>query len=100
LRAWMEERRPEAWRRGKLRKLTRIWAIGIAASVIVTAVSQTGLFERWQAAALDFVLQLAGRQWNSDVVIVAIDDPAFDRFGQRQPMQADYLARDLRGWPS
>lgn len=95
--AWMEERLPEAWRRGKLRKLTRIWAIGIAASVIVTAVSQTGLFERWQAAALDFVLQLAGRQWNSDVVIVAIDDPAFDRFGQRQPIPRDYLARVLRG---
>ena len=95
--AWMEERLPGGWRRGRLRKLTRIWAIGIAASAIVTAVSQTGLFEGRQAATLDFVLQLAGRQWNSDVVIVALDDRAFDRFGQRQPIPRDYLARVLRG---
>ena len=75
---WLESWFPERWRQGMRRRLARIWLIGLAASVLVTALSQTNYFEQKERAALDFVLKLTGRQLVSDVVIVAIDDKAFD----------------------
>lgn len=94
---WVESRLPERWRSGKRRRLVRIWLIGLAASAAVTALSQTSYFEQKERAALDLVLKLTGRRLASDVVIVAIDDQAFDGFGQRQPIPRDYLARIVRG---
>lgn len=71
--------------------------VGIGASVAVTIISATGYLEPSQAKALDFLMKLRGPRLSSDVVIVAIDDKAFDGFGQRQPIPRDYLARVLRG---
>ncbi len=56
-----------------------------------------GYLESTQARTLDLLLRLRGSQLNADVVIVAIDEDAFDALGQRQPLPRDYLARILRG---
>jgi adenylate cyclase len=65
--------------------------------VIVTAASAAGYLEGTQAKTLDLLMRLRGSELVSDVVIVAIDEDAFDSFGQRQPMPRDYLAKLVRG---
>jgi len=71
--------------------------VGLAASVLVTAASSLGFLENWQARALDLLQTVQGRQYPTDVVIVAIDDAAFGGFGGRTPIPRDYLARVIRG---
>lgn len=85
------------WWRTHRRRLLQFWAVGIGASVLVTAASMLGYLERTQARTLDLLMRLRGSQLVSDVVVVAIDEDAFDSFGQRQPMPRDYLARVIRG---
>lgn len=63
----------------------------------MTAASAGGYLEGMQARTLDLLMRLRGSELVSDVVIVAIDEDAFDSFGQRQPMPRDYLARVIRG---
>src|SRR2546426_6072758 len=86
-----------AWWQRRRRRLLEVWGLGIAASIAVTAASATGYFELTQGASLDLLLRLRGPQLSSDVVIVAIDDVAFESLGQRQPIPRDHLVRVLRG---
>jgi adenylate cyclase len=74
-----------------------VWSIGVAASFVVTAASAFGYFEGSQARGLDFLLRVRGSPPLTDVVIVAIDDAAFEGLQQRQPLPRDYLARVVRG---
>ncbi len=90
-------RRLGPWWRHHRRRLLQFWAVGIASSVIVTAASAWGYLEGTQAKTLDLLMRLRGSELVSDVVIVAIDEDAFDSFGQRQPMPRDYLAKLVRG---
>src|SRR5688572_3232607 len=85
------------WWRLRRGRLLKMWAVGLAASALVSAASSLNYLERWQAGALDLLHQLQGRQRPSDVVIVAIDEAAFDGLGRRQPIARDYLARVVRG---
>src|SRR5260370_34541411 len=50
-----------------------------------------------QARALDLLIYLQSPRQPSGLVIVAIDDAAFDALDRRQPLPRDYLARVLRG---
>jgi adenylate cyclase len=75
----------------------QFWAVGVASAVVVTAASALGYLEGTQAKTLDLLLRLRGSELNADVVIVAIDEDAFDSIGQRQPLPRDYLAKILRG---
>ena len=86
-----------AWWKRRRRRLLRLWAIGVGASLVITTVSATGYFETNQAKALDLLLQMRGQSLASDVVVVAIDDAAFRSLGQRQPLARDYIARVVRG---
>jgi len=88
---------PGAWWRTKRRRLLEMWAVGIVASVGVTAASSLGYLDATQARSLDLLMQLRGPHHVSDVVIVAIDDASFAAVGQRQPLPRDYLARVLHG---
>src|SRR5918996_2547835 len=74
-----------------------MWAVGLAASLVVSGASSLGYLEGWQARALDLLQRLQGRQLPHDVVIVAIDEAAFEGLGRRQPLARDYLARVVRG---
>lgn len=71
--------------------------MGVVASVLVTAASAAGWLEVTQSRTLDFLMRLRGDQFVTDVVVVAIDDAAFNAFGQRQPLPRDYLAKVVRG---
>src|SRR2546426_12779163 len=86
-----------AWWQRRRRRLLEFWGLGIAASIAVTAASATGYLELTQAASLDLLMRLRGPQLSSDVVIVAIDDVAFESLGQRQPIPRHHLVKVLRG---
>jgi adenylate cyclase len=86
-----------AWWRLRRGRLVQVWAVGLASSLLVTAASSLGYLEGWQARALDLLQQLQGRQRPTDVVIIAVDETAFDGLGRRQPLPRDYLARVIRG---
>ena len=67
------------------------------AACAVTGASAMGYLESLQARALDLLIYLQDPRQPSGLVIVAIDDAAFDALGRRQPLPRDYLARVLRG---
>jgi adenylate cyclase len=93
----LPRRRLGPWWRTHRRRLLQFWAVGIASSVVVTAASAAGYLEGTQAKTLDLLMRLRGSELVSDVVIVAIDDDAFESIGQRQPLPRDYLAKLIRG---
>lgn len=78
-------------------RLVQLWAVGLAASVLVTLASSLGWLEAWQARGLDLILRLQGRAQPAEVVIVAVDQRAFDGLDRRQPLPREYLARVIRG---
>ncbi|MGH7354813.1 MAG: CHASE2 domain-containing protein [Candidatus Rokuibacteriota bacterium] len=86
-----------AWWRARRSRLLQLWAVGLTSSLFVTALSALGFLEGWQARGLDLLQAIRGQQHPSDVVIVAIDDTAFDGLGGRQPLPREYLARLVRG---
>jgi len=85
---WWRQRRP---------RLLQLWVVGLLAACAVTGASAMGYLESLQARALDFLIYLQSPRQPSGLVIVAIDDAAFDALGRRQPLPRDYLARVLRG---
>jgi adenylate cyclase len=86
-----------AWWHRHRRRLLQCWALGTVVSVGLTAVAAAGYLEGTKALSLDLLLQLRGPRLASDVVIVAIDDAAFEGLGQRQPISREHLARVIRG---
>jgi adenylate cyclase len=85
-------------RRGpRLRRLWQLWMAGIGAALAVTAASAMGWLEPLQIRMLDVIQRLGGPRFPSEVIIVAIDDVAFEKLGTRQPIPREYLARVLRG---
>ena len=59
--------------------------------------SSLGYLEAWQVRGLDLLQKLQGHQPPHDVVIVAVDEDAFEGLGRRQPISRRYLARVVRG---
>jgi adenylate cyclase len=88
VRAWWELRRG---------RLLQMWAVGLAAAVLVSGASVLGYLESWQVRALDLLQQLQGRPVPHDVRLVAIDEKAWEGLGRRQPISRQYLARVVRG---
>ena len=85
------------WWRQRRGRLLQLWAVGLVAACAVTGASAMGYLESLQARALDLLIYLQSPRQPSGLVIVAIDDAAFDALGRRQPLPRDYLARVLRG---
>ena len=86
-----------SWWRARRQRLRQIWVVGLVASLLVAGASGMGYLERFQSWALDLLQNLQGRRYPSKVVIVAVDDTAFDGFGGKSPIPRDYLARVVRG---
>ncbi len=59
--------------------------------------SALGSLEGWQVHARDLLQRLQGRRLPHDVVLVAVDEAAFEGLGRRQPISRRYLARVVRG---
>ena len=88
---------PRAWWRAHRARLHQLWVVGIACSLLVTGASALGYLEFLQARTLDFLLHVQGQRFPAEVVIVAIDDAAFESLGRRQPLARAYLAQLLQG---
>lgn len=58
----------------------------------VTALSQLGALSGWETRAVDVFLFFRDRVPSSDIVLVLIDDNAFQALGERQPIDRRYLA--------
>jgi adenylate cyclase len=71
--------------------------VGLAAALLVSVASALGSLEGWQVHALDLLQRLQGRRLPHDVVLVAVDEAAFEGLGRRQPISRRYLARVVRG---
>src|SRR3990172_4445589 len=84
------------WRQRRPR-LLQLWGVGVAAALLVTAASARGALEGLQARSLDLLMWLQGPREPAGVVIVAIDDAAFESLGRQQPIPREYLAQVLRG---
>src|SRR5256885_10546701 len=85
------------WWRARRARLRQLWVVGAIAACAVTAGSAMGYFESLQVRALDLLMYLQSPRQPGTIVIVAVDDAAFDALGRRQPIPRDYLARVLRG---
>jgi adenylate cyclase len=85
------------WWRQRRARLLQLWVVGLVAACAVTGASAMGYLESLQARALDLLIYLQSPRQPTGLVIVAIDDAAFDALGRRQPLPRDYLARVLRG---
>jgi adenylate cyclase len=71
--------------------------VGLVAAVLVSAASSLRYLESWQVWTFDILQQLQGRQPPHDVVLIAIDEAAFEGLGRRNPISRRYLARVVRG---
>jgi adenylate cyclase len=85
----------------QLRSRTRRFLLGLTlgflASAVVATLTSLGYFSGYQGKALDAYLWLQGRARAPEIVLVAIDDAAFQRLNERQPLPRDYLAGVIRG---
>ena len=71
--------------------------LGFLASAVVATVTSLGYFSGYQGKALDLYFWMQGRTRAPEIVLVAIDDTAFQRLNERQPIPRDYLAGLIRG---
>ena len=85
------------WIKQRRARLFQLWAVGALAACLVTAGSANFYFEALQHRVLDLLIYLQSPPKPEGVVIVAVDDTAFDALGRRQPIPRDYLARVLHG---
>lgn len=71
--------------------------LGFLASAAMATAASLGYFSGYQGAALDLYLWARGQTRAPEIVLVGIDDAAFARLGERQPVPRDYLAAVIRG---
>src|SRR5687767_10040765 len=83
---------------GRWGRLVEMWAVGIAASLLVTAAAGLGYLQGLQGWALDLVQHLQGQQHPPGIVVVGITDDEFENeLGGRTPTSRAYLAKVVRG---
>ncbi len=91
----MRIRLPELRSRGRRFLLGLI--LGFLASAAMATVTSLGYFSGYQGKALDLYFWAQGRTRAPEIVLVAIDDVAFQRLNERQPLPREYLAGVIRG---
>jgi class 3 adenylate cyclase len=70
--------------------------VGLLASLGMAIAVSSGYFFANQAKALDVFFWLRGKTRAPEIVLVAIDDAAFQRMNERQPLSRSYLAAVIR----
>ncbi|HYB71664.1 MAG TPA: adenylate/guanylate cyclase domain-containing protein [Candidatus Bathyarchaeia archaeon] len=73
-------------------RVVRAMLVGLLVSLVVTGLSRTGLLAGWETRAVDAFLFLRDRVPAPEIVLVIIDDDAFQALGQRQPLSRRYVA--------
>jgi len=71
--------------------------LGFAASGLVATATSLGHFSGYHGKILDFYFWIKGGTRAPEIVLVAIDNAAFQRLNERQPLPRDYLAGVVRG---
>ncbi len=66
--------------------------VGLLVSIAVTGLSRTGVLAGWETRAVDAFLFLRDRVPAPEIVLVFVDDEAFQALGQRQPLSRRYVA--------
>ena len=74
------------------RRFYKSLLLGIGVSVLLSLASYLGYLEIVEAKALDFLMLLRGQQRSTEIVLVQIDDDAFEKLGERQPLPRSYIA--------
>src|SRR3990172_10040695 len=91
----MRFRLPEL--RARHRRFRLGLTLGFLASAVVAPLTSLGYFSGYQGKALDLYFWLQGRARAPEIVLVAIDDAAFQRLNERQPLPRNYLAGVIHG---
>jgi len=79
-------------RAARKKKLLRFALVSVVTSLMVTASSYMGYFEPVQRKALDLMVWWKEKERPSQIVIVVIDDEAFQYLGEKQPLPRKELA--------
>ncbi|MBI4573612.1 MAG: CHASE2 domain-containing protein, partial [candidate division NC10 bacterium] len=91
----MRIRLPEL--RSRQRRFLLGLTLGFLTSAAVAIPVSLGYFSGYTGKLLDIYLWAQGRARAPEIVLVAIDDAAFQRLNERQPIPRDYLAAVIRG---
>ena len=78
--------------RARHRRLLLGLILGFLASIGTGIAASRGYFFDYQGKILTAFFWLQGRVRGPEIVLVAMDDPAFQRLKERQPLPRDYLA--------
>jgi adenylate cyclase len=73
-------------------RVVRAMLVGLLVSLVVTGLSRIGLLAGWETRAVDAFLFLRDRVPAPEIVVVMVDDDAFQALGQRQPLSRRYVA--------
>jgi adenylate cyclase len=74
------------------RPVARALLLGLAVSVGITLLSYLGFYGGWERSAIDAFLLVRERRPSPAVVVVALDDDAFQALDERQPLDRRFLA--------
>jgi adenylate cyclase len=73
-------------------RVIRALLLGVAVSVAVTTLSRIGILSGWETRAVDAFLFFRDRVPSPEIVLVLIDEEAFQELGERQPLSRRHLA--------
>ena len=74
------------------RRFYKSLQLGVGVSLLLSIASYMGYLDAIEAKALDFLMLLRGQQRSPEIVLVQIDDDAFEKLGERQPLPRSYIA--------
>ena len=78
--------------RRRKRRFFKSLVLGVGVSILVSIASYLGYLDSIEAKALDLLLRLRGQQRSPEIVLIKIDDQAFAKLGEKQPLPRDYIA--------
>jgi adenylate cyclase len=74
------------------RRVVHALLLGLAVSAFITVSSRHGSLEGWETRVIDTFLFLRQRAPSPDIVLVVVNEAAFQELGERQPLSRRYLA--------
>ncbi|HYJ16688.1 MAG TPA: CHASE2 domain-containing protein, partial [Candidatus Limnocylindria bacterium] len=78
--------------RRRKRRFFKSLLLGVGVSILVSISSYLGYLDSIEAKALDLLLRLRGQQRSPGIVLIKIDDQAFEKLGEKQPLPRNYIA--------
>jgi len=78
--------------RRRKRRFYKSLLLGCAVAFLLSVFSYLGYLDGVEAKALDFLMALRGRERSPEIVLVKIDDQAFEKLAEKQPLPRAYLA--------